>query len=219
MRFFGISLSLAFWPVRVLKPRSFRVSQAIYAALPALAAARDAGGSEAGGVALGVSLASGVVAGLVSSAVSQPGDAILTRMAQDARGAGVADAARSLWRGDAALTPANAGLTAIAHGASFAPATATTVGKSNGSSSSSSSSSSGDSGGLAPFFAGLGPRSVWAACVIAGQFGLYDLFKLALHVAPTDLQQLREAADVLGNAGLGNLAFLVTDGLEEIEGL
>jgi hypothetical protein len=213
MRIFGISLSLALWPVRVLKSSSFCVSQAIYAALPALAAARDAGGSEAGGVALGVSLASGVVAGLVSSAVSQPGDAVLTRMAQDTRGAGVADAARSLWRGDAAVTPANAGLAAIAHGESVAPATATTAGKSNG------SSSSGDSGGLAPFFAGLGPRSVWAACVIAGQFGLYDLFKLALHVAPTDLQQLREAADVLGTAGLGNLAFLVTDGLEEIEGL
>jgi hypothetical protein len=52
--------------------------------------------------------------------------------------------------------------------------------------------------------------------VIAGQFGLYDLFKLALHVAPADLQQTREAADVLATAGLRNLLMgeFATDGLE-----
>lgn len=190
---------------------SFCIFQAVYAALPALASARDSGGGEASNVAVGVSLASGAVAGFVSSAVSQPGDAILTRMSQDARGLSVADAAKSLWRGDPTVTLAAAGNPGSANGR------ARIIGESSRSGGDSSNGSGNDGeGGLAPFFAGLGPRSVWAACVIAGQFGLYDLFKLALHVAPADLQQTREAADVLATAGLRNLLMgeFATDGLE-----
>ena len=199
-------------PVPLLLP-----TQAVYSALPALASARDSGGTEGSSVALGVSLASGAVAGFVSSAVSQPGDAILTRMSQDARGLSVADAAKSLWRGDATVTlMAASSSLGSANGRARSNSDSSSSSSSIGTRDSNNASGSDGSGGLAPFFAGLGPRSVWAACVIAGQFGLYDLFKLALHVTPADLQQTREAADVLATAGLRNLLIgeFATDGLE-----
>ena len=54
---------------------------------------------------LAVQLVSGGVAGVVSTVVSQPGDAILTRMAQGGDDkVGVLSAANSLWRGDLPTT-------------------------------------------------------------------------------------------------------------------
>ena len=35
-------------------------------------------------------------------------------------------------------------------------------------------------GSIAPFFYGVGSRAVWAGCVIAGQFFLYDVFKVTV---------------------------------------
>ena len=39
-----------------------------------------------------------------------------------------------------------------------------------------------ESEGVGGFFAGLGSRSVWAACIISGQFFLYDVCKSFLGV-------------------------------------
>jgi len=128
-------------------------------------------------VPLLVSLASGLVAGVVATAFSQPGDAILTRMAQDDRCNGVAEAAQALWRGDEQ-----------------------------------DKASGGRGGGLAPFFVGVGPRSVWAGCVIGGQFFLYDVFRAAAHVSPQDLTQV---LDVFGTVDI----LLKSDGAIGLLGL
>ena len=56
-------------------------------------------------------------------------------------------------------------------------------------------------GGIRPFFVGLAPRSTWAACVIAGQFLLYDVFRGMAGVRPLDLN---EVLDVLGTVEVGS---------------
>ena len=149
---------------------------------------------------LAVQLVSGGVAGVVSTVVSQPGDAILTRMAQGGDDkVGVLSAANSLWRGDLPTTEGD--VKEVGGG----EATASSLSSSSLSSSSSSASSSASAlepkvsgvppSGAGAFFVGVGSRSLWAGCVIAGQFLLYDLFKSQLGVAASDLQ---EVFDVFG---------------------
>jgi len=72
--------------------------------------------------------------------------------------------------------------------------------------------SGGRGGGLAPFFVGVGPRSVWAGCVIGGQFFLYDVFRAAAHVSPQDLTQV---LDVFGTVDI----LLKSDGAIGLLGL
>ena len=153
---------------------------AFYAAFPAVErAAMDPSdftgfaGALAPAVPLVVSFLSGAVAGVLATFISQPGDAILTRMAQDTKNTGALESARQLWRGE----PMNGAGCEGLRGSSPAP------------------SSTG--GGLAPFFAGLGPRSLWAGAVISGQFLLYDAFRSFAHVSPKDLT---EVLDVLSTA-------------------
>ena len=123
---------------------------------------------------LAVQLVSGGVAGVMSTVVSQPGDAILTRMSQagDSK-MGVLEAAKSLWQGDAIVEDRT----------------------SRSTSSSSFAVSRDRESGPQAFFIGVGSRSLWAGCVIAGQFLLYDLFKSALGVSTADLE---EVFDVFG---------------------
>ena len=115
-----------------------------------------------------VQLISGGVAGVMSTVVSQPGDAILTRMAQTGDSQmGVLEAARSLWQGEA-IAPTSSSSSAVPRDRESGPGA---------------------------FFIGVGSRSLWAGCVIAGQFLLYDLFKSALGVSTADLE---EVFDVFG---------------------
>ena len=41
-------------------------------------------------------------------------------------------------------------------------------------------------------FRGLGSRSVWAGCIIAGQFLLYDVFRAYFGISDEDLTQVFE---------------------------
>lgn len=47
-------------------------------------------------------------------------------------------------------------------------------------------------GGVKSLFNGLGSRCVWAGCIIAGQFLLYDVFRAAFGIAGEDLNQVFE---------------------------
>lgn len=47
-------------------------------------------------------------------------------------------------------------------------------------------------GGVKSLFNGLGSRCVWAGCIIAGQFLLYDVFRAAFHISGEDLNQVFE---------------------------
>jgi len=46
--------------------------------------------------------------------------------------------------------------------------------------------------GVGSLFRGLGSRSVWAGCIIAGQFLLYDVFRAAFGISGDDLNQVLE---------------------------
>ena len=46
--------------------------------------------------------------------------------------------------------------------------------------------------GVGSLFRGLGSRSVWAACIIAGQFLLYDVFRAFFGITGEDLNQVLE---------------------------
>lgn len=46
--------------------------------------------------------------------------------------------------------------------------------------------------GIKSLFNGLGSRCVWAGCIIAGQFLLYDVFRQAFGIAGDDLNQVFE---------------------------
>lgn len=46
--------------------------------------------------------------------------------------------------------------------------------------------------GIKSLFNGLGSRCVWAGCIIAGQFLLYDVFRSAFGIAGDDLNQVFE---------------------------
>lgn len=46
--------------------------------------------------------------------------------------------------------------------------------------------------GVGSLFNGLGSRCVWAGCIIAGQFLLYDIFRAAFGIAGEDLNQVLE---------------------------
>ena len=128
-----------------------------------------------------VSLLSGAVAGIASTIVSQPGDAVLTRMAMASaassstpdrtEGAGGEGEASESASGDAKLSVVGA---------------ATALWEESG-------------GSVAPFFRGVGSRAVWAGCVIAGQFFLYDVFKSQMGVTAVDLTQV---LDPFGTAGV-----------------
>jgi solute carrier family 25 phosphate transporter 3 len=47
-------------------------------------------------------------------------------------------------------------------------------------------------GGVKSLFNGLGSRCVWAGCIIAGQFLLYDVFRAAFGITGDDLNQVFE---------------------------
>lgn len=46
--------------------------------------------------------------------------------------------------------------------------------------------------GLGSLFRGLGSRSVWAGCIIAGQFLLHDVFRAYFGITGEDLTQVFE---------------------------
>ena len=46
--------------------------------------------------------------------------------------------------------------------------------------------------GLGSLFRGLGSRSIWAGCIIAGQFLLYDVFRAYFGISGDDLTQVFE---------------------------
>jgi hypothetical protein len=54
--------------------------------------------------------------------------------------------------------------------------------------------------GPAGFFSGLSSRCVWAACIIAGQFLLYDVCKMILQITADDLTLF---LDVIGSIEMG----------------
>ena len=101
---------------------------------------------------------------------------IFVSFAKDSSGLSVMEAAASLWRGD---------------------------GDDSGGGSGGSTQTTG--GGPRAFFVGLGPRSVWAGCVIAGQFALYDLFRAMAGVSPRDLTQVLDVLGTVDSAVAGEL--------------
>ena len=46
--------------------------------------------------------------------------------------------------------------------------------------------------GVSSLFRGLGSRSIWAGCIIAGQFLLYDVFRAFFGISGDDLNQVLE---------------------------
>ena len=125
-----------------------------------------------------VSLLSGAVAGIASTIVSQPGDAVLTRMAM-ASASSTPDRTEGVGSGEASEgASGEAKLTVVG--------AATALWEESG-------------GSVAPFFHGVGSRAVWAGCVIAGQFFLYDVFKGQMGVTAVDLTQV---LDPFGTAGV-----------------
>ena len=46
--------------------------------------------------------------------------------------------------------------------------------------------------GAASLFRGLGSRSIWAGCIIGGQFLLYDVFRAFFGISGEDLNQVLE---------------------------
>lgn len=46
--------------------------------------------------------------------------------------------------------------------------------------------------GVGSLFRGLGSRCVWAGCIIAGQFLLYDVFRSLFGITADDLNQVFE---------------------------
>ena len=117
---------------------------------------------------LGVSLLSGALAGAVSTVVSQPADVVLSRMAAS----GAADAsgeAPGAGEGEAA-------------GAGFVD-TARAIG---------------DEYGPRGFFLGVGPRVLWAAFIISGQFFLYDVMKTLTRTTAPDLATYLDALASVG---------------------
>ncbi len=51
--------------------------------------------------------------------------------------------------------------------------------------------------GASGFFAGVESRAVWSACIIAGQFLLYDLFRSMAGVGSADLADLIQSVEVM----------------------
>jgi solute carrier family 25 phosphate transporter 3 len=47
-------------------------------------------------------------------------------------------------------------------------------------------------GGVGSLYRGLGSRCIWAGCIIAGQFLLYDVFRAAFGISGDDLNQVFE---------------------------
>jgi len=101
-----------------------------------------------------VSLLSGAVAGVSASIVSQPADAVLTRM-KDSQSLDAAAVISEIW----------------------------------------------EKRGPQGFFLGLSSRCVWAACIIAGQFLLYDVCKMILQITADDLTLF---LDVIGSIEMGS---------------
>ena len=118
---------------------------------------------------LGVSLLSGALAGAVSTVVSQPADVVLSRMAASGA-ADASDEAPGAGGGEAA-------------GAGFVD-TARAIG---------------DEYGPRGFFLGVGPRVLWAAAIISGQFFLYDVMKTLTRTTAPDLATY---LDALASAGI-----------------
>ena len=120
---------------------------------------------------LGVSLLSGALAGAVSTVVSQPADVVLSRMAAS----GAADAAgATAGAGEASAGEAGAGFLETARAI-------------------------GDEYGPRGFFLGVGPRVLWAAAIISGQFFLYDVMKTLTRTTAPDLATY---LDALASAGI-----------------
>lgn len=114
---------------------------------------------------LAVSLVAGGIAGSISSIVSQPADSVLTYAAQNPA---AMSTPMTTTKGENNDFVDRIGLLCAARCLMEEE----------------------DEGGIGALFRGWGSRCVWAGCIIAGQFLLYDVFRTFFGVSGEDLVQV-----------------------------